>query len=83
VVEPSDPPWDDCFMNTDPVALHYDRAVAAVVEVTSDCDHWVVYDEPSNATCVEPQSGPPDAFNLEPHVVSPTAPLARAMTISW
>lgn len=56
-------PWDDCFLNTQPVFLyrHGQR-----VRLTSDCHHWVVYDETRHATCVEPQSGPPDAFNLVP-----------------
>ena len=83
LVEPTEGPWDDCFVNTDPVVLRYDRAVAPAVTVASDCDHWVVFDEPASATCVEPQSGPPDAFNLTPHVVDPATPLQRAMTISW
>jgi aldose 1-epimerase len=83
LVSPSDGPWDDCFANTEPVVLHYERAIAPAVAVTSDCDHWVVYDMPSDATCVEPQSGPPDAFNLQPHVVDPATPLRRSMTISW
>jgi aldose 1-epimerase len=53
------------------------------VRVESECDHWVVFDVPAEATCVEPQSGPPDAFNLTPHVVTPRSPLSRTMTISW
>jgi len=56
-------PWDDCFINTRPVYLH--RA-GQVLRLTSDCDHWVVFDERAHATCVEPQTGPPDAFNLLP-----------------
>ena len=83
VVEPTGGPWDDCFVTTDPVLLHYDRPVAPEVTVASDCDHWVVFDEPALATCVEPQSGPPDAFNLDPHVVDRATPLRRTMTISW
>ncbi|MEM1333882.1 MAG: hypothetical protein AAGG08_10520 [Actinomycetota bacterium] len=67
--------------------LHYERAAAARVEVTSDCDHLVVFDRPAHATCVEPQSGPPDAVNLggahAPDVVAPGSPLRRTMTISW
>ena len=61
LVEPPASPWDDCFINRQPVVL--DRA-GQHLRLTSDCDHWVVYDEPAHATCVEPQSGPPDAFNL-------------------
>jgi aldose 1-epimerase len=83
LVEPVEGPWDDCFVNVEPVVLHYDRAVAPSVRVESDCDHWVVYDMPTDATCVEPQSGPPDAFNLHAHVVDPDTPLRRTMTISW
>ena len=56
---------------------------AATVRVESGCDHWVVFDVPTEATCVEPQSGPPDAFNLTPHVVTPETPLTRSATISW
>lgn len=83
VIDPPPPPWDDCFCNTEAVTLHYDRPAASAVRVESDCDHWVVYDEPDHATCVEPQSGPPDAFNLSPHIVDPDTPLRRQMTISW
>lgn len=88
---PQPGPWDDCFVNTEPVGLGYDRPTAAEVTVTSDCDHWVVFDQLDHATCVEPQSGPPDAFNLagppddgnRHEVVDVTAPLRRSMTISW
>jgi aldose 1-epimerase len=87
LVTPGPRPWDDCFLNTEPVELHYERAVAPRVRVESDCDHWVVFDEMVHSTCVEPQSGPPDAFNLSPRppvdVVTPDTPLTRTMTISW
>jgi len=56
-------PWDDCFINQHPVVLH--RAGHSLL-LRSGCDHWVVYDAPADATCVEPQDGPPDAFNLRP-----------------
>jgi aldose 1-epimerase len=84
LVEPTDGPWDDCFLAPGPVVLGYDDST---VTVSSDCDHWVIFDEPSDATCVEPQSGPPDAFNLTEHVTShvvdPETPLTRRMTIAW
>lgn len=83
LVEPTPGPWDDCFVSRDPIGLGYDRAVAPLVTVESDCDHVVVFDEPADATCVEPQSGPPDAFNLEPHRVLPGHPLSRTMSIAW
>jgi aldose 1-epimerase len=80
LVPPPPGPWDDCFVNTDAVELHY---ADLTVTVASDCDHWVVYDEPPHATCVEPQSGPPDAFNLHQRVLEPGEQLVRTMTISW
>jgi aldose 1-epimerase len=83
LVEPSDGPWDDCFISTGPVVLRYDRPIAPLVRIESDCDHWVIYDHPTHATCVEPQSGPPDAYNLDPHVVDRATPLTRTMTITW
>jgi aldose 1-epimerase len=56
-------PWDDCFINSRPVLL---ERSGRRLRLTSGCEHWVVFDERAHATCVEPQSGPPDAFNLEP-----------------
>jgi aldose 1-epimerase len=84
LVEPPARPWDDCFVGPrGPLVLHYpgDRSVT----VASDCDHWVVYDMPTNATCVEPQSGPPDAFHLGHgyQVVEPGEVVSRTMTIAW
>jgi aldose 1-epimerase len=83
LVEPTYGPWDDCFIAAGPVVLGYDRPHAAAVTISSDCSHWVVFDEPAAATCVEPQSGPPDSFNLVPHVVTPDDALTRRMSIAW
>jgi aldose 1-epimerase len=84
LVEPVTGPWDDTFLNTEPVSLHYpDRVAASTVTVTSDCDHWVVYDQPTYATCVEPQSGPPDALTMQPRLVTTSTPLRRWMRITW
>lgn len=62
------PPWDDCFVNHEPVVLRID---GIDVTITSACTHWVVYDEPPHATCVEPQTGPPDAVTIRPDVLEP------------
>ena len=85
LVDPTAGPWDDCFLADGPILLHYDRPIAPTVIVGSGCDHWVVYSEPDDAICVEPQSGPPDAFNLAPtgNIVTPESPLTRTMWISW
>ena len=63
-----DGPWDDCFVNDEPVGLTID---GVELRLTSDCDDWVVYDMPAHGTCVEPQSAPPDAFNLRPNRIEP------------
>lgn len=84
LVEPLPGPWDDTFLNTDPVALHYaGRSAASTVTVTSDCDHWVVFDQKAYATCVEPQSGPPDALTVQRRMVTADIPLRRWMHIAW
>jgi aldose 1-epimerase len=62
------PPWDDCFVNHEPVVLRID---GLDITITSACTHWVVYDEPPHATCVEPQTGPPDAVTIRPDVLEP------------
>jgi aldose 1-epimerase len=61
-------PWDDCFVNDAPIGMEVD---GIAVTLTSPCTNWVVYDEPPNATCVEPQTGPPDAFTIRPEIVEP------------
>jgi aldose 1-epimerase len=66
-------PWDDCFVNDQPVVVGIE---GATVRLTSNCDHWVVYDEPAVATCIEPQTGPPDAPNIRPNIVGPGATLS-------
>ena len=61
-VVPSPPPWDDCFTE---VREEPSLVVDGVrVQLSSTCRYWVLYTEPSHAVCIEPQSGPPNAFNL-------------------
>jgi aldose 1-epimerase len=72
-------PWDDCFVNEAPVAL----TIAGVdLRLDSDCRDWVVYDMPAHATCIEPQSAPPDAFNLHPNRIEPGESVAAWFEIS-
>lgn len=62
LAEPPPGSWNDCFLNDRPVVIHRcDQSV----RLTSDCNHLMVYGEPAHATCTEPQSGPPNAFNFE------------------
>ena len=81
LAEPPAGPWDDCFLNDKPVRLHRQ---GQAVRLTSDCKHWVVYDETAHATCVEPQSGPPDAFNLVPaSYLTPGSSLSAWFLLEW
>jgi aldose 1-epimerase len=81
-ITPPPSPWDDCFVGSRHAPrLDYEHLT---LTVESDCDHWVVYDMPDHATCVEPQSGPPDAFNLgAATVLQPGELLQRVMRIRW
>lgn len=82
-VAPGDRPLDDCFEDVAwPVTLRYpSRAVA--VEATG-CRYAVVYDEQAHATCVEPQTGPPDGLRTGAHaVVATDRPLVATTTWRW
>ncbi len=80
-VPPSDGSWDDCFLDVQrPVALTWPGALR--LEMDSDTEHWVVYNLPEHALCVEPWSGPPDALNLEPRLVTATQPLRITLRLS-
>lgn len=75
-------PWDDCFDEVSwPVILNW--ADAMRLEVSADTRYVVVFDELPEAVCVEPQTGPPDALNLEPAVVTAEHPLVATMTWTW
>jgi len=75
-------PWDDCFTNLlGSPQLAWDDG--PTVTIASSCTDWVVYDKPEHALCVEPQTGPPDGFNLAPQVVEPGHPLVATMTLRW
>ena len=77
------PPWDDCFTDLgDPVAI-LRWPGAATLTITTDCPCIVVYTDPEHAVCVEPQSGPPDEFNLAPRIVEPGAPLVVVAAFRW
>ncbi|MFM9086340.1 MAG: apolipoprotein N-acyltransferase [Acidimicrobiia bacterium] len=78
-VAPTPGPHDDCF--TGALAAPVVRWDDLALRVESDCSHWVVYDQPSHALCVEPQSGPPDGFTIEPLVLAPRATMRRTMRI--
>ena len=78
LVDPPPGPWDNCFtgLHRNPVLRWGDVGV----ELSSTADHWVVYDEPTHAVCVEPQTGPPNRSNTDPRVVGPGERFGATMT---
>ena len=86
VSPPPLPPWDDCFAG--PLATPRLWIGDTEVSLASDCDYWVVFDMPAHATCIEPQTATPDAFNLAGNLggatrLEPGDELRRTMTIAW
>jgi len=82
LIQPGPSPWDDCFKGVkQPVEIIWPGALKLILE--SDTDHWVVYNMPEHAFCVEPQTGPPDALNLAPNLVTPNKPLIARTWWRW
>jgi aldose 1-epimerase len=78
-VPPGDRALDDCFEGVR-WPVHVDD-----LRIEADgCDDVVVYDEQAGTTCVEPQTGPPDALNQGgAALVRPREPLRATMRIRW
>ena len=79
---PTEGPWDDCFgdVTHDP-RIRWPGVLSLSIE--SNCPYWVVYTEPHDALCVEPQTAPPDSLNHSPHIVEPGKPLVATMALRW
>ncbi len=79
---PSPGPWDDCFTDLRHApTLRWPGFLELTVD--SDCRDWVIYTVPTLALCVEPQTAPPDALNIDPTIVMPGRPLIAEMTWTW
>lgn len=72
---------DDCFGDLD--GLLTIDVEGLELTLRSSCTHWVVYDRPAHATCVEPQSGPPDILAVDPTVVPAGHSRHETFTVSW
>lgn len=81
LVPPKPRPWDDCFVDVDgrPLLTWPD---ALTLQLSTSADHWVVYDEPDYALCVEPQTAPPDDVHLGPRTIVPAGGSVEA-TMTW
>ncbi|GAB2583465.1 aldose 1-epimerase [Streptomyces capparidis] len=82
-IEPRPGPWDDCFGMPDGVDVTLTWPGELELRVTSRAEYVVVYDEQSDALCVEPQSGPPNGLNTLPRLVTPIDPLELSTTWRW
>jgi aldose 1-epimerase len=82
LVEPPAGPWDDCFTGLRSAPRLTWPGVLGL-EVSSSCDHLVVYDQPQDAVCVEPQTAPPDFVNIAPSTTIAGVPLVATMTWRW
>jgi aldose 1-epimerase len=83
LVSPPPPgPYDDCLTDLRrPPVLRWPGALEVTVETT--CDDLVVFDLPTHAVCIEPQTGPPDALRLTPVLVEPGWPLVADVSFRW
>ena len=82
LIDPPAGPWDNCFtdLSKGPKLRWGD---ALTLDLTSTADYWVIYDEPVDAICVEPQTGPPDAFNRSPAVIDAGESASIEMNLIW
>ena len=64
LVRPTPEPWDDAFTGIigTPAIIWED---VARIDIECDAPWWVVYSEDAEGVCIEPQTAPPDAANLE------------------
>ncbi|MFB6634185.1 aldose 1-epimerase [Streptomyces sp. NPDC056362] len=82
-IDPLPGPWDDCFGMPGGVDVTLTWPGELELRVASRAEWVVVYDEPEEAICVEPQSGPPNGLNTLPRLVTPIDPLEVEATWSW
>ncbi|MFJ3904402.1 aldose 1-epimerase [Streptomyces sp. NPDC090025] len=82
-IEPLPRPWDDAFGMPDGVDVTLTWPGSVELKLTSRAEWVVVYDEPADAVCVEPQSGPPNGLNTLPRLVTPIDPLEVETTWRW
>ncbi|APE22512.1 MULTISPECIES: aldose epimerase [Streptomyces] len=82
-IDPLPGPWDDCFGMPEGVDVTLTWPEELELKVTSREPWVVIYDEPEEAVCVEPQSGPPNGLNTHPRLVTPIDPLEVESVWRW
>lgn len=84
---PAPGPWDHPFRSIEqPIEINWGSQLRLTLQ--SSCDHWVIYNRPEHALCVEPQSGPPDIFNgdrfdVDQVVLQPGDEVTHTFTLGW
>ena len=63
IISPTQPPWDDTFMEIKGVP---EIIWPGAARLTMECDtpYWMVYSQDDEGICIEPVTAPPDAQNL-------------------
>lgn len=82
-IPPRPGPWDDCFAMPTGVDVTLDWPELLRLRIRSPEQWVVIYDEPEQAVCVEPQSGPPNGLNTMPRFVTPENPLRVETMWTW
>lgn len=72
--------WDDCFISQGEIVL---ASAGQWLRMRASTDHWVIYNGARHATCVEPQTGPPDGFTLVPKRLEPREKLELKFELKW
>lgn len=63
IVRPKPLPWDDCFVGDNPnVEISWGDLLQ--LKLRSNWKYWVIYSEKRDAICLEPQTAPPNAIEL-------------------
>jgi aldose 1-epimerase len=76
-------PWDDAFCDLiRPPRILWESALQ--LDLRSDVEDWVIYSEREIGLCVEPQSAPPNAFELGRAAhLPPGGRLKRRFEMRW
>lgn len=68
LINPTPAPWDDCFYS-DNAEIKLSWGEVLEINLTCNYPYWVIYSEPEDAICIEPQSAPPNAIELAAHQI--------------
>ena len=82
-ISPRPTPWDDCFGTPDGVDVGLEWPGLAHMRIRSDARWVVVFDHRPFATCIEPQTGPPNGINTAPGIVRPGQDLVVTTRWTW